>query len=582
MYNLKHEIALLVAPALEKLAIPSEVAAIENTILYAPNSELGHFSLPCFALAKLLRKNPNQVATELANELTEGNILGEIKAVGPYVNFFVKNTTFGTQVLEAILSGEYFTAGRAGKPTQDAPRVMVEFSQPNTHKQLHIGHLRNVCLGDALVKLLRYTQLDIISATFPGDVGAHVAKCLWYIRYVNQEPAPEANKGEWLGLMYTNASRYLDTIQGSSEEERVKSQLSEVLTQIEGKAGEFYELWLETRQWSIQQMQTVYDWLAVTFDQWYWESEVDNSSVALIEAYYQKGVFVQSEGVIGADLAAFDLGFCVLIKSDGHGLYATKDIALAIKKFKDFQLAKSIYVVDLRQTHHFKQVFKCLDVMGLPLANDCYHLPYNYVELPSGPMSSRKGNIIPATQLIQQMVATVAADLTGRHGAAWTAADIYETAETIARGAIKYGMLKVGSMQKIVFRMEEWLDLHGNSGPYLQYAVVRIGSLNKKHTLTATTIEWEMLTERAELDLMLHLYKYQYVVASVGQDYDVSQLCKYLFELAQLFNSFYNSFPIIHAPTPELRDARLSLATAVSLVLMHGLALLGIDVPSRM
>ena len=230
-----------------------------------------------------------------------------------------------------------------------------------------------------------------------------------------------------------------------------RKELTEILKQIEKGEGQYFELWKQTKDWSVELMQEVYDWAKVSFDTWYWESDVDSSSVDLVKKYYEKGLFVKDDGAIGIDLSDDKLGFCLLLKSDGTGLYATKDLELARRKFEDQHVDHSVYVVDNRQALHFKQVFKTLEKMGFEKAKDCYHLQYEMVELPDGAMSSRKGNIVPIQSLIDQMVAKIENTYLEKYKGAWSQEEIDKTANMIASGAIKFGMNRIDPNKKIVF-----------------------------------------------------------------------------------------------------------------------------------
>ena len=265
--------------------------------------------------------------------------------------------------------------------------------------------MRNLALGDALIRMHRYCGYDIVSTTFPGDVGTHVAKTLWWLENKNTEPAPEENKGEWLGKMYAQASIFLDPSNDDHQDEidAAKPVMTEILKQLEAGEGKYYDLWRETRQWSIELMEKVYDWANVKFDVWYWESDVDAASMEYARENVEKGNFVESQGAYGMDLSDDNLGFALAIKGDGTGLYLTKDVELARRKFEEHGIEKSIYIVDKRQEYHFKQVFKVLERLGFEQAVLCFHLKYDYVELPEGPMSSRKGNVVPIMQLIDRM-----------------------------------------------------------------------------------------------------------------------------------------------------------------------------------
>ena len=429
--------------------------------------------------------------------------------------------------------------------------------------------------------MLRYSGYNILSSTFPGDVGTHVAKCLWYLKFHNTEPIPATNKGEWLGAMYSKGNLKLEDEKDTPKYEENKKILTEILKQLESKNGEYYDLWKETRQWSIDLMNQVYNWADVKFDQWYFESDVDSDSVKTIKKYYQEGKLVESQGAIGLDFSNDNLGFCLLLKSDGTGLYATKDIELARRKFEDHKIEKSIYVVDQRQALHFKQVFKALEYLGFEQAKNCFHLQYNFVELPDGAMSSRKGNIVPLMKLVSTMKAHVKSEYLNRYEGEWSSDEIELVSDQVAKGAIKYGMLKQDTNKKIVFDMNEWTKLDGESGPFIQYSYARINSLLKK-VKSAGVVDDSLLTQSSELKLMQHLMNFNTVVLNAAENYKPAALCSYLYDTAKKFNAFYHDCPIGTAESENLKASRLALAQSTGLILKNGLALLGIPVPERM
>ncbi len=556
-----------------------------------PNPEVGHLAYGTFILAKHLKKAPPQLAQIFTEWLRQALVqnpelqlqIASIEAAGPYINFKLTAQVLMKWVLKPILNAQTFSM----KLTQDTPKMMIEFSQPNTHKELHVGHMRNMCLGDSIVRLLRYSGYNIISSTFPGDVGTHVAKCLWYMKNHNTEPIPETHKGEWLGMMYTKGSLKLEDEENSEFAEKNKKILTEILKQLESKTGEYYDLWKETRQWSIALMKSIYQWADVSFDQWYFESDVDSDSVKTIQKYFQEGKLTQSQGAIGLDFSQDNLGFCLLLKSDGTGLYATKDIELARRKFEDYKIEKSIYVVDQRQALHFKQVFKALEHLGFEQAKNCYHLQYNFVELPDGAMSSRKGNIVPLTQLVNVMKDHIRTNYLIRYADEWSVQEMALVSDQVAQGAIKYGMLKQDTNKKIVFDMNEWIKLDGESGPFIQYSYARINSLIKKvnfelNDLNLQKMTGEHLVHPSELRLMQHLMNFNSLVLNAAENYRPANVCAYLYDTAKKFNTFYHDCSINAAETEVLKYERLALAQSTGLILKQGLALLGIPVPERM
>jgi len=570
------------------IAVNAEVQVTEteiyNQLVEPPNTDMGHLAFGCFLLAKTLKKAPPVAANELKSQLGAIPSVSSVEVAGPYLNFKFSAAALADAVVKPALSENLFKQ----KLTEKNPKSMIEFSQPNTHKELHVGHMRNLCLGDSLVKMLRYSGHEIISSTFPGDVGTHVAKCLWYIS--NYIPADvlaakrsDPNRGEWLGQMYSTANLKLEDEEKTEKYEANKKQLTEILKQLEIGVGPFYDLWKETRAWSIELMQKVYKWAGVSFDQWYWESDVDADSVKMAKKYFSEGKLIESQGAIGLDFSSENLGFCMLLKSDGTGLYATKDLELARRKFENFKIEKSIYVVDMRQALHFKQVFRALEVLGFPQAKNCHHLQYNFVELPDGAMSSRKGNIVPLMDLVNQMKNHVKAEYLSRYESEWSQEEIESVSDTVAQGAIKYGMLRQDTNKKIVFDMNEWLKLDGESGPFVQYSYARIQSIITKFTDgDLKSFDSNLLSHAAEIKLMQHLMNFNLIVVSAAENYKPALLCTYLYDTAKKFNVFYHECPIGKAETEDLKHARLALAAATAAILKQGLSLLGIPVPKRM
>lgn len=557
-------------------ATPLSSDEIEKALEVPPSQELGHYALPCFILSKHLKVKPVEVAARLMEVLAANEIVERIEQKGPYLNFFLSSKYLGERILTSYVAKEI--PGTIPGPFQ---KCMVEYSQPNTHKELHVGHMRTACLGNAVCKILAAAGHEVVSATYPGDVGTHVAKCLWYLKKYQPEMTPDEDRGTWLGRMYSSANNLLEDQKGTPKEEENRRELTAILKELHSKEGEYYELWRETREWSLELMRKAYDWLDVQFDRWFFESEVDEPSLAYAQELYEQGVLTKDDGAIGMDLSDDGLGFCLLIKSDGNGLYSTKDVLLAKRKFEEFGIERNIYVVDVRQAFHFQQVFKVLERIGYEHAKDCYHLAYGYVELPDGAMSSRKGNIIPLVALIQNMEFMIKEKYLSRYDdLALEKKD--QIARVIANGAIKYGMLKFDNNKSIVFDMEEWLKVEGDTGPYIQYAAARINSIFKRVGKVSAMPEYQKLCAEQEIAVVLKLSAFKEVVALSADQLKASPLCAYLFDLSKLFNSFYAACRIGDEPDQGLKAARVDLCRSVYVALEQGLALLGIEIPEKM
>ncbi|MEE8394444.1 MAG: arginine--tRNA ligase [bacterium] len=559
-----------------------------------PDAELGDYAFPCFMLAKTMRKAPPAIAQQLAGALADAvrasELLSAVEAAGPYLNFRVSAAAMAAHTIPGVLDGSYFGGARAavGKKT------MVEYSQPNTHKAFHVGHMRNVALGDALVRILRFAGHQVVAANYIGDSGAHIAKCIWY--YLNHragEP-PKHNRGEWLGTLYVEAEAKLVA---ATPEQRAgyDAEIAEVLRVLEranretGEEGtqardtEVFQTFVQTRRWSMEAFEQIYEWVGAEFDHVFSEAEMDRYARDVVDAGLAKGVFVRSEGAVGIELEPHKLGFLLVLKGDGNTLYATKDLALAEIKFRDFGIEESIYVVGAEQTLHFRQVFKTLELLGYPQAAACHHLPYGLVMLPKGKMSSRAGKVILFSQLRRELNAYIEAHYMGAHRGDWDEREIEETTRRVAVAAIRYGMVKQDPAKSIVFNLEDWLQSEGDTGTYLCYAYTRIMSvLARVAAKPDPTADFALLAHPHERMLLRELYDFNRVVQLAARGLRPNLLAGALFQIAKEFSRTYRTCSVLHAETPQLAAARLALFAATGRVLHQGLALLGITPPERM
>ena len=559
-----------------------DTSEIIGLIEHPPNHELGDYALPCFSFSKTLRRSPVVIASDLAEKL-QNYILPnapftQIQARGPYLNFTVSSSALAEVVLPDIFHGNYFK-----KPSSiKRERVMIEYSQPNTHKGFHVGHLRNVALGDSLCRIYLYNGYDVVGANYIGDIGSHIAKCLWYLKNYNTEEPPENFTGEWLGEMYANAVRKLDATEGQ-EKISFQEELSQMLRKIDEKDEEIFHEWETTREWSMKDFHEIYEWLDVKFDHFFYESEVDEEAKQIVIEGEKNGIFKKSEGAIGIDLEEEGLGFFMLLKSDGNTLYSTKDLALARQKFDNFDVKRSIYVVGSEQTLHFKQVFATLKRMGYKQAKQCIHLPYALVMLPDGKMSSREGNVILFSKLRKEIIESIKSTHLEEHCKDWSRKELDDTSHKIAVAAIKYGMLNQDSNKNIVFSMDDWLVSEGDTGTYLVYAYVRIRSIGRKISRDVSpNVDFSLFKHPNEKKLLRQMLDFNKTVFNAGEQFKPSMLARMLFEISKDFSRAYNTCSVMHAETEQLQSARLLLFHCVAETLQQGLNLLGITPPERM
>jgi arginyl-tRNA synthetase len=576
-------------------AIPAELTVVDffKTLEQPPEKSLGDYALPCFKFAKAIKKNPNEVATELKRLLDEEKNpwVESVVLKGAFLNIFTNQKEVAKALVPTLVNGSGFNILKSN-PDHNKTKVMIEFSQPNTHKEFHVGHGRNVCLGDSICRIFTYNGYKVIGANYIGDEGTHIAKCLWGVEHYtgSDKIEDQTNKAEWLGQRYVEANNKLKDAEAADKEngttifETYKAEVGTILKAIESKSGKYYETWKVTRQYCLDDFNRIYKWLDVKFDHFFYESEVSEASQAIVDEYMKKGLFVVDDGAVGFDMTDKKLGFFMARKSNGTTPYITKDLALAKVKFNDFDIDRSIYVVGSEQNFHFKQLFYALEKMGFPQAPQCYHLSYGMVVRPDGKMSSRAGNSFTFFQLIDLVIAEINTYLE-KYSTEWTKEQREDTAHKLAVGAIKYGMLQADPNKEIVFDPKEWVSFEGNSGPYLMYSYARTQSILRKATeqgLKGSLTHLDLLTHESERDLMRHLYDFNKITINACDNYRPSTIANHLFFTCKAYNRFYTEVSVMKAETEELRAARLSLLQAFGDTLKTGLYLLGITPPEKM
>jgi arginyl-tRNA synthetase len=598
---LAQEVAQVLAPVVMNLVPELDATAIASLLGPPPKPEMGDLAFPCFRLSKPLKQPPPKIAQTLAEALAGQvgrGLIAAVEPAGPYLNLRLVPAETARIVLPAWARGE-----RPDYPAASG-KVMVEYSQPNTHKAFHVGHMRNVCLGDSLVRLLRATGHEVIAANYLGDVGTHVAKCLWGLEALDVGAPPERARGEWLGEVYARAAIQLEDweqagkagdAEAAARYAAARERMTAILLGIEHRQDPWFAKWMETRQWSLDEFAEIYAWTGVVFDRVFYESEVDQPGLELVDEFLAKGVFSESQGAIGIHNPEIKhMPFFMLRKSDGTSLYATKDLALARMKFEEYGIDRSIYVVDARQSDHFKQVFLTLKKMGFAQAERCEHVAYEMVELPEGGMSSRKGNVILFRALREQLAAALVRQHFESQRDKLSAEQFDLAVHQVSLGAIKYGMLARDNNQKIVFDMDKWTEVRGgDGGATVQYVTARSASLLRKARERGMVLDPKWLEpgaalpegafeDPAEQALLQAIAALPGVVAHAAQTLRPSMVCAHVYALAKAYNHFQQTCDVIHQQDPDIVQARLLAVTATRAALSWGLGVLGIPAPERM
>jgi len=546
------------------------VTGFEDILLEKPKSEFGDYAYPCFNFSQKIRKNPNEAAKEIAEKLKEY----KTQVLGPYINFFIDDNYLKNVIKEILEQKEEF-----GKQKPNNKKIVIEYPGPNTNKPLHLGHVRNMVLGYALSKILEANGNKIIHVNINSDRGVHICKSMLAYQKFGKNDSPEKSKlkGDFFVGKY-----YVLFAKEAEKNPELEKEALEMLKKWEEKDPETVELWKKMNKWALDGFKETYEKFNIDFKKEYFESETYERGRDIVLEGLKKGIFEKDEeGNIIADLTEKGHGKKVLLRKDGTSIYITQDLALAKEKYEDFKFDKSIYVVATEQNYHFNVLFEILKMLKLPFADKCYHFAYGMVNLTTGRMKSREGNVVDADNLVEDMTQIAREETRQRHEKI-NDKELKERAEKIAMAAIRFYLIKSDPTKDIVFNQEESISFEGETGPYLQYTCARINSILKKvDSKENKNIDFGLLKEKEEIDLIKKINDYSSVVKEAGEKYNIHILPRYLLDFAQLFNYFYHTHPVLQAEE-SVRDARISLLIAVKQILENGLALLGIEVMDEM
>ncbi len=563
----KDKIKKNLAAALVKIGAGNIDADLEHPA----NSRFGDYSTSiALKLTKQLKKNPLEIAQMIADNFPKIDLVAKIDIVKPgFVNFWLAtdyliNDT--RNIAEENITYPKFYLGKEHK-------IMVEFAHPNTHKLFHIGHLRNISTGEAIVRILEAAGNKVIRTNYQGDVGLHIAKCLYQIR--NSQSAISNYKSlndkiKFLGEAYAKGQQTYET------NEKTKQEILDINRMIYEQDPKIMKLWKETRQWSLEYYEEIYRRVGSHFDRLYFESELTKRGIELCRQAQDMGLLEKSQGAIVFNGKKYGLDTRVFINSLGLPTYEGKELALAEKEFSDFdELDKNIHVVTPEQKSFFNVTFKVEQLLDpKKYDNKQYHLVYEWVNLRSGKMSSREGNVIEGNWLLDETKRKIQES--------YKCDDM--VAETLAVAAVKYSFLKTGTENQIAFDFNESISLEGNSGPYLLYTYVRTQSVLKK-AVNQVSHDRDLIGNNdlntEESDVLRTLYHFPEIVGKAAANFAPNLIANYLYDLAQKFNLFYQKQPILKAKG-KTRNLRLTLTRATANVLKNGLYLLGINTVDKM
>ncbi|MBQ8685261.1 MAG: arginine--tRNA ligase [Clostridia bacterium] len=541
---------------------------IYELIALPPNTEMGDYALPCFKLAKILRKSPVMIAEELKNALAPDEIVSEISAVNGYLNFKINKNGFVRATLDKILSEkDRFGAGEEGK----GKTICIDYSSINIAKPFHIGHLSTTVLGGALYRIFNYLGYKTVGINHLGDYGTQFGKLISaYKRWGDKETV---EKG---GIRALN-ELYVRFHQEAEDHPEYDDEARAYFKRIETGDEECLELFKWFKALTLKDVQKIYDMLDIHFDSYAGESFYSDKMQPIVDELIQKGLLTESRGAQVVDLEEYGMPPCIILKSDGSSLYATRDMAAAAYRKKEYDFDKCLYVVAYQQNLHFKQFFKVLELMGKEWSKDLVHVAYGMVSLEEGTMSTRKGNVVFLEDVIGKCIEKAYTIIDEKNP---NLDDKMGVAQKVGVGAVIFGALYNNKIKDIVFSYDKVLNFDGETSVYVQYTCARANSVLQKGGVP-TSFELPTLTAE-EIELVKSLSVFPETVRAAAEKYEPSFIARYAVDVAQKFNKFYFDCKILAAEDERTKNFRLALTNATLQALKNAFALLGIGIPEKM
>jgi arginyl-tRNA synthetase len=555
------------------LAEPANLSAADllPLIEVPPEPEMGDYALPCFTLAKTFRKSPNQIAENLASSVTPTERIKEVRATGPYLNFFIDPIALVRETMGAIfLKGQEFGTGTDGS----RKTVVIDFSSPNISKPFTIGHLRTTAIGHSLGRIYAALGWNVVGINHLGDWGAPHGMNIAAYKLWGDEEALRKNPPYELFNLYVKFNAELE--KDPSLIEAVRSWTRK----LEQGDEEALSLWQWFRDETIKDFQKMYDRMGITFTETIGESFFHEKVDAVVEELREKELAEESEGALVVKLDDFDMPPCILQTGHGTSLYHGRDLAAAMYRKEKYNFDRMIYTTDAGQSLHFKQFFKVLELAGYEWAEDCVHVPFGVITFKDGRMSTRRGNVIfledalnRAVELTKQIIEAKNPDLPDKE----------QIAEDVGVGAVIYADLDSRRTRDVVFDWDEILNFNGETGPYIQYTHARYCSVLRKYgaKVDGSDLDHTLLQEPETLAVVKCLGQFPGRIRAAADTNEPSAIATYLIEVCAVANRFYNAHRVV-SENEELTNARVSLVYAITLVLARGLYLLGIKAPVRM
>ena len=544
---------------------------IFSALAPTPSLDKGDVCLPCFKFAKILRKSPQAIAGELKEKIDSSSqpLIGKTAVEGGYLNIFF-NRAFAVKEMVTAFSQN----GGVTKPKpKNGKTVCIDYSSVNIAKPFHIGHLLTTVIGGSLYRIFNYLGYNAVGINHLGDWGTQFGKMI--VAYLNWGDDLDIEKRGVRALL----DLYVRFHSEAEKDESLEAEGRAWFKKIEDGDSRALEIFNKFKDITLKEVKRVYDRLGVKFDSYAGESFYNDKMQPVIDELKAKNLLTESEGAMVVDLEKYGMPPCLILKSDGATLYATRDLAAAVYRKQHYDFYKNLYVVAYQQNLHFKQVFKVLELMGKTWASDCVHVPFGMVSLEGqGALSTRKGNVVFLDDVLNEAVEKAAKVIEGKNP---ELEDKQKIASDVGVGAVIFGALSSGRIKDLVFSIDKALSFEGETAPYLQYTHARCRSVLSRAGVSDGKIDYDVLTDDDSFTLVRLLSSFDDVVSDAAAKYEPSVVSRYLLDLAAVFNRFYLNCRII-GEKPDVMYTRLLITSYVAEALKEGLKLLLINAPDRM
>ncbi len=567
---MKEKISELIYEALSSITKDTGITKedVMEYIEIPPQKEMGDMAFPCFRLAKALRMAPPAIAEKLCDLIPAKDFLKNVGTSGGYLNFFINKEALASGILSRLQEKKEYGTSDVGK----GQTICIDYSSPNVAKNFHVGHLRTTTIGNALYHIFKKQGYDVVRINYLGDWGTQFGKLIVaYKKWGSEELVKEKGIEELMSL-YVRFHEEAETDPSLEDEAR------SWFAKMEQNDQEALSIWQWFLDISLKEFMRIYDILGVSFDSYNGESFYNDKMAPAIEELKEKGLLKEDNGAQIVDLSDYDMPPCLVLKKDGSTLYATRDIAAAIYRKKTYDFTKCIYVTGLEQKLHFSQWFKVIELMGYDWYKGLVHVPYGMVSLPGGKMSSRKGQVIFAEDILKEAIDKTADIIEEKNP---TLPHKEEVAKAVGVGAVVFSNLYTQRIKDVVFDWDKLLSFDGETGPYVQYTHARCCSIISKSGDAPATPIPSALSDDPALDLMKELDRYEEVIKDAADKYEPSIVARYSMAVAQAFNKFYHEDQILTEET-DVKGSRLFLTKVTEEILRDSLAVLGLEAPEQM